>query len=57
MDVLASMIVRCPVCARQAAKQHREQGQAARDYSDEDQQEELLIHEARLGEVEVSERT
>jgi hypothetical protein len=45
-----------PVCARQAAKQYREQGQTARDYSGEDQQEEPLIHEAGAGEVEVSER-
>src|SRR5271170_3276927 len=54
MDVPTSMMARCPVCARQAARQYREQGQAAGDYSGEDQQEEPLIHEAGAGEVEVS---
>jgi hypothetical protein len=54
MDVPTSMMARCPVRARQAAKQYREQSQTAGDYSGEDQQEELLIHEAGAGEVEVS---
>ena len=47
MDVPTSMMARCP-------KQYKEQGQAAGDYSGEDQQEEPLIHEAGAGEVEVS---
>ena len=57
MDVPTSMMARCPVCVRQAAKQYKEQGQDARDYNGEDQQEEPLIHEAGAGKVEVSERT
>jgi hypothetical protein len=52
MDVPTSMMARCPVCARQAAKQYRGKGQAAGDYSGEDQQE-PLIHEAGVDEVEV----
>jgi hypothetical protein len=48
------MMARCPVCARQAAKQYREQGQTAGDYSGEDQQEGPPVHEAGAGEVEVS---
>ena len=54
MNVPTSMMARCPICARQAAKQYRERGQTAGDYSGEGQQEEPLIHEAGAGEVEVS---
>src|SRR3954447_7795164 len=53
MDVPTSMMARCPVCARQAAKQYRGKGQAAGDYSGGDQQD-PLIYEAGVDEVEVS---